>query len=160
MKKTIILFILMLSFIWVYFPRFFAYAKEMDCPDGTKIDCEDDEVCADIDPNPAITKYGCQKGGIQPIDGSEYGLTSDTLPEVLDRVLLWVLGLTGPIILLAFIFSGFMYFTSGGDQKKAELAKKMFLYSLLGTVIILSSLIIVNFLDLFLKGEAEMPQPF
>ncbi|NTW13401.1 MAG: hypothetical protein HGA31_00010 [Candidatus Moranbacteria bacterium] len=67
-----------------------------------------------------------------------------SLQTVFMRALQVTLSLFGVVALVALIASGFMYFFSGGDEARAEQAKKMMAYSTLGLFLVLVSLVAVR----------------
>jgi len=69
-----------------------------------------------------------------------------SLNEILGAVINWSLILAGALATIAIAVSGIMYITSGGDQTKAEAAKKNLAWAIIGLVLILLSLVIVNFI--------------
>jgi hypothetical protein len=76
--------------------------------------------------------------------------TSTTdLPGMIILMLKAVLSLIAVIAVAAVIYGGFLYLTSLGNEKKAETAKRVILYAIIGLVIIGLAGVIVNF---FIKG--------
>lgn len=67
-----------------------------------------------------------------------------TAEQLLQRIIRWVIGLTGSIALVILIYSGFRYLTAGADEEKAKNAKKMLWWAVLGLAVILASAGIVN----------------
>ncbi len=81
-------------------------------------------------PTPAET--GLSRGnGINPIVG------------VVDNVAKFVTGLIGVLAILMIVISGIMYMTSGGDDDRIKVAKKMLTYSIVGLVVALFAFVIV-----------------
>jgi hypothetical protein len=72
----------------------------------------------------------------------------DSLIESLDVAILnltnWFLGFTVVVSVLALIWGGLNYVSSSGDAQKAELAKKIIYYALIGVVVAGVSYAIVN----------------
>lgn len=66
------------------------------------------------------------------------------IPALIAGVITWLLGIAGALAVIAIIYSGIMYMTSGGDQTKAETAKKNLIWAITGIVIILLSFVIIN----------------
>ncbi|MBU2025973.1 MAG: TrbC/VirB2 family protein [Patescibacteria group bacterium] len=70
------------------------------------------------------------------------------------KTLLSVLGAIG---IISLVWSGILYLTSGGNQERAEKAKKQFVYSVIGLVIALAALIIIKQIDeLLTEGATGM----
>jgi len=76
---------------------------------------------------------------------TESGLLGDTDAKALIiKVINFILGLVGAIAVLALIYAGVSYITALGDEQKAERAKRMILYVLIGLALIILSAAIVN----------------
>lgn len=73
---------------------------------------------------------------------------------VIERVAFFLLGLTSIIALVALIVSGFMYILSIGDEGRAEKAKKVILYAIIGLIIVLVSFTIIAVVREALTGLA------
>lgn len=73
------------------------------------------------------------------------GLLGKTEPTVLIiKIINFVLLLVGAIAVLALIYAGVSYITALGDESKAERAKRMILYVVIGLILIILSGVIVN----------------
>lgn len=55
------------------------------------------------------------------------------------------LGIVAAIVLLFFIYGGFVYLTSGGSQERISSGKNIVINSALGLLVVLSSALIVQF---------------
>ncbi len=105
-------------------------------------------------------------------EGMEIAKQSSGLPDrSADRVLYftlkWIMGILLIVAIGAFIVSGFMYITAGGDPNKAQTATKMLTYSIIGLVIALLSFTFVGQIDLLIRGtwlhqlfEVVLPHPY
>ncbi len=67
-----------------------------------------------------------------------------TLIEFLKSVIEGVTYIAVPIIVLVLIYAGFLFVTSFGDVKKLEKAKSVFLYALVGAVLLLSANLLLD----------------
>jgi hypothetical protein len=69
---------------------------------------------------------------------------------VLRETFFFFLTISGVIVLIAFVVSGILYLISGGNNERIETAKRALYFSIIGSVLILSTLIlfytIVSFL--------------
>ncbi|MBI4022533.1 MAG: hypothetical protein HY372_04175 [Candidatus Andersenbacteria bacterium] len=82
----------------------------------------------------------------------EFGLgrfigVGGVIDVIVSRLLAFIRVLLAPAGVFAFaalIYGGYMYITSGGDESRASLAKRVILYALLGLIVIGLSGIIVN----------------
>jgi hypothetical protein len=66
---------------------------------------------------------------------------------VLEGFLLWILGILAVLFALAFVISGVMLITSGGNQDQAKQAKDYIKYSIIGLSVALSGYIIISLID-------------
>ena len=64
--------------------------------------------------------------------------------EILQSLVKWLLSLVGTIAVISLVYGGFLYITSQGEENKAEQAKQLILYSVIGLIIIGLSAVIVN----------------
>lgn len=64
--------------------------------------------------------------------------------EILQTIVKWLLSFTGIIATISLLYGGFLYITSQGEENKAEQAKNIILYSVIGIIIIGISAIVVN----------------
>jgi hypothetical protein len=66
---------------------------------------------------------------------------------VLEGFLLWILGILAVLFALAFVISGVMFITSGGNQERTKEAKDYIKYSIIGLFVALSGYIIIKFIS-------------
>jgi len=85
----------------------------------------------------------CKPAGIpdKPIDGAG---------GVIEDAVKWILGIAIGISIVFLIYGGLYYVTSSGDTEKAQTAKKIIKYALIGLVIAGISYVIVETLDMIL----------
>ncbi len=69
---------------------------------------------------------------------------SKDLPELVARVLKWLLGLAGLIAVVAMVFGGYLYLTAAGSEEQSEKGKKALINSTIGLVVILMAYAIVT----------------
>ncbi|MFZ3031692.1 MAG: pilin [Candidatus Moraniibacteriota bacterium] len=70
--------------------------------------------------------------------------SAQTFTQIASKVLNFLLSIAGIIAIIMLIFGGFTYLTSAGDEKKAEVGKKISLYAVIGIVLALSALVLVT----------------
>jgi cytochrome bd-type quinol oxidase subunit 2 len=88
--------------------------------------------------------------------GSTFGLPENDVESVLLTVLNWLLSIVGILGVIGFVVSGLMYITAVGDEKKAENAKRIILYSIVGVVVALIGLIVVTAIEsIFVQGSDD-----
>lgn len=68
-----------------------------------------------------------------------------------------VLGISGSIALLMFLYGGFTWMTAGGSPEKIETAKNTLTWAGLGLAVIFSSYVLVNFVITGLQRGGEAP---
>lgn len=66
-------------------------------------------------------------------------IESTTLTELIKKVLEGVVKLGMPIIVLAIIYSGFLFVAAQGNSEKLDEAKRSLVYTLIGAAILLGS---------------------
>ena len=64
-----------------------------------------------------------------------FNLSTSTPKDIINKLTLWLLGLVVAIGILAIIWAGITYVSSGGDAEQATTAKKTIKYALLGIII-------------------------
>ncbi len=70
---------------------------------------------------------------------------------VLREAFFFLLSVSGVIILIAFVVSGILYFISRGNNELIETAKRALYFSIIGSVLILSTLILFYTIIYFLS---------
>ena len=73
--------------------------------------------------------------------------------DIISKLVLYVFGISGIILLLMIIFSGFQMITSAGDPKAMEAAQKRLTNSVVGFVIIFAAYWIVQLIGRILGVE-------
>lgn len=76
------------------------------------------------------------------------------IPSFLNHGMGWLLGIVGFLAVIAVIYSGFMYITSGGDSGQAETAKKNFTWAVIGMVLVGLSAVITQVVNNVINGTA------
>ncbi len=66
-------------------------------------------------------------------------LGSVTPLEIINNIITALLGLTGVLALIAFIYGGVLWMISFGDPGKVEKGKKMMIWAVIGLVVVFSS---------------------
>ncbi len=72
--------------------------------------------------------------------------------DILLNVLRFLLTIIGVFALISFVIAGFKYLTSGGDQGRADSAKKMVFYSIIAVLVSGSGVIIIRQIFKILEG--------
>lgn len=84
-------------------------------------------------------------------------LKANDVPGLIRDITNYILGIAGSIMLIILIINGIRYMSAGGDERKAENAKKAIRWVLIGIIIILASGIIINSMIWALRGEISPP---
>lgn len=71
--------------------------------------------------------------------------TTATPQALIGKVISAILGLVGSIALIMFIYGGFLWMTSAGNDKKISQGRDILLWSTIGLVVIFSSYALVKF---------------
>jgi len=74
------------------------------------------------------------------------GVIEDATPiaEVLTNALSFLLSVAGILAILSLAVSGVLYMLASGDESRAEMAKRMALFSVIGIAVIVAALVIVT----------------
>ncbi len=124
------------------------------CVDVEADDCEaacinDPSSCGATTSAPVVQSAPTSGSGtVGSISAAPVGLvnplgTSDPR-EILGRIIQGILGLTGAIALIMFIFGGLMFLTAGGNDAQISKAKKVLIFAMLGIIIIAAAFVATN----------------
>lgn len=81
-----------------------------------------------------------------------FGLPNAMPENILTNFLLWLTYILAIIAALAFVISGVMFLTSGGNPEQTTKAKDFVKYSIIGLIVSLSGYIIIRLIDDILMG--------
>lgn len=70
--------------------------------------------------------------------------TATSFGTILQNVLNFLLSMTGILAIIMLVIGGLMYFAAAGDEKKADTAKAIVKFSIIGVVVALAALVIVT----------------
>lgn len=82
------------------------------------------------------------------------GLPATDIRLIIARIIRAALGLLGIVLLVLFLYGGFLYMTSGGNEEQVASAKKILINATIGLAIILTAYSIVLFVMHILGVEA------
>lgn len=77
-------------------------------------------------------------------------LTANSIPEVLDAIINFLLTLAAPIAVIMTIFAGYLFLVAGDNQEKVKTARKTLLYVVIGVAILILSKGVVSLAKSFL----------
>ena len=81
-----------------------------------------------------------------------FSLPKATPENILEEFMLWILSILAIVAALAFVISGIMFLTSGGNTEQTTRAKDFIKYSIIGLAVALSGYIIIVFINSVLLG--------
>jgi len=73
------------------------------------------------------------------------GYTTTDLPTFIGRIIKWVLGIIGVVMIAMFVYGGVMYATSAGNEDRIETGKKVMVYTIVGVIIIALAYVLTDF---------------
>ncbi|MEW6408024.1 MAG: hypothetical protein AB1465_05020 [Patescibacteria group bacterium] len=74
------------------------------------------------------------------------GGTTDPLEVVIGRIIKWVMGLIGVILVALFVYGGVVYATSAGNEDRIETGKKVMMYAIIGIAIIALAFVLTDYI--------------
>lgn len=80
------------------------------------------------------------------------GSASHPIADVLNRTLMWLLGIFGFLAIICFIVAGVLYLMASGDSRMLDRAKKATVYGIVGVVIGLIGFVVIRTIDYLLRG--------
>ncbi|MBI4090592.1 MAG: Ig-like domain-containing protein [Candidatus Komeilibacteria bacterium] len=83
------------------------------------------------------------------------GFSSQDLKTTIENIVRIVLGFIGIIFLVLMLYGGFVWMTSGGDEKKISQAKKIIVSATVGLIITLASYAIASFIVNRIGGATQ-----
>ncbi len=87
----------------------------------------------------ATTDWGLSSLGIT-------GLPTDSPGAFIGRIITWVLGLIGVILIALIVYGGFLYMTSVGNEDQVARAKATLTYAVIGVVVVVVSYILADYI--------------
>ena len=71
--------------------------------------------------------------------------------DLISNIIKFVLGITGSISLLLFVYGGFLWMTSAGNSEQVSKGKNVFIWATIGLIVIFSSYAILKEIFKFLN---------
>lgn len=99
-------------------------------------------------PDIALAQGTPPAGGSAPVTQlQDYLQLGDEKPIAVlaGRIIKAFLGIVGIIALVMFLYGGFLWLTSSGNSQKIEEGRNIFVWAILGLVVIFSSYVLVSF---------------
>jgi len=78
--------------------------------------------------------------------------SSNDLAAIAGNVINAALGLSGIVIVVLFVYAGFLWMTAQGDDKKVADAKKIIKNAIIGTILMFSAYVIANTVAAFITN--------
>lgn len=79
-------------------------------------------------------------------------LGAGTIPELIDKIADWLLGIGLIISTIIVIWAAFLFMTSGGNAEKVTTARKTLLYAIIGITVLLLAKGVTSIIESFLSG--------
>ncbi len=144
---------LKISFVCILALSFAPSSFAVDCTSlnpNLPVNCTPKASVGSTTPTPSVgsttpTGVKIDSGIKNPIPGI------GTIPDFIQSILQFVLYLAVPLIVLAIIYSGFLFVMAAGNTEKLGKAKKTLLYTLIGAALLLGSYVIAG----AIKGTVE-----
>ncbi len=80
---------------------------------------------------------------------TRYGLTdpleNSTVPEVINKLTRFALGIVGAVFLMYFIYGGFMWMTAGGESERIKKSHQALSQALIGIAVVVLSYSVIGF---------------
>lgn len=96
--------------------------------------------------SPALAQINAETTGLTTTAGaSGYGTDAVTLPVLIGRIIDVIVGLTGLIVFILFIYAGAIWMTAQGEPAKVGKARDILVTATIGLIIVLSAFAITNF---------------
>ena len=89
---------------------------------------------------------------VNPLTG---GPNATTPQELVGNIIKALLSIVGAIALLFFIYGGFQWLTSGGEEKRITSGKNTLMWATIGLAVIFGSYLILSFVINALRGAAS-----
>lgn len=93
--------------------------------------------------------------GDSPIGGGggttiESPITADSIPEILNRIVDFLLIVAAPLAIIMTIYAGYLYMTAAGSEEKVKKAHKTITYVVIGVALLILSKGIISLVVSFL----------
>ena len=102
----------------------------------------------------AVPQLAAAGWSIDSITG--FGLPNNSIKNIIEKLLLWLLGIFSFLGVIGFAISGIMYLTSAGDDDRMKTAKQAMQYSIIGVIVGISGVVIITAANALLKGEGNI----
>ena len=103
--------------------------------------------------NIALAQFGLENFG----SGSDntFFSANRSAPQTVTRIISYIIGIIGVLLLVLIIYSGVLYATSAGSEEQIEKAKKTLTYSVIGIIIVALSFAITNYVIIGLFSDED-----
>jgi hypothetical protein len=97
-----------------------------------------------------------QASSLIPSELENMGFPDNSIKSILMNLITWLLGIAGILALIGFVVSGIQYFMGAANEEMVENAKKNFTYSVIGITVVLASFVIIQAIEVALKGTSSL----
>lgn len=96
--------------------------------------------------SPALAAINAQTTGLEATAAATYyDTTPISLPVLIGKIIDVVVGLSGLLVFILFVYAGFIWMTAQGDPTKVKKAQDILATATIGLLILLSAFAITNF---------------
>jgi len=74
------------------------------------------------------------------------GLSTEELPDFIMKILGYILGIIGILLVIMLIYGGITYATAAGNEDRIETGKKIMMYAIIGIVIVAAAYVLANWI--------------
>lgn len=92
--------------------------------------------------------------GFSSSTASEAGLTQTDYAQIVANVIKALLTIVGALFVILFIYAGFIWLTSSGNEEKINKSKKTIMYAVIGAFIVTAAYSITSFIATSIPGQS------
>ena len=82
-------------------------------------------------------------------------LPQSSIFQIIQNIMLWLLGILGFVAVIGFVISGILYLVAAGDEDAQARAKRAMIYSITGVIVGLAGLVILYAAQRLLAGQTQ-----
>jgi len=96
---------------------------------------------------------GSVQAQIETINANEYNMPAGDIKALINGIVEWTLYIAAPACLVALVYGGVRYALSGGNEEKAEQAKKIMKYATIGVAIVIGAYAMTQLIQALIAGN-------
>ena len=107
--------------------------------------------------NQALAYSFTDISGFSSSTANEAGLTQTDYAQIVANTIKAMLTIVGALFVILFIYAGFTWLTSSGNEEKINKAKKTIMYAVVGAFIVTAAYSITSFIATSIPGQSVVP---